>query len=119
QKLLVALEHGREMIPRELADFAREHRGAVRKENLHLREAAGVDKDLAWRRMARVIFEVDAEPAFPHRYPCGFAAPPAVDELAPQGQQLADRGAGPRRVCLLQPRLEGEGSGCDAEQCHR
>src|SRR6266513_2882310 len=69
--------------------------------------------------MACVILEIDAETLVSHRNPRRFTAPPAVDELASQRQELSDRGASLRRLAVLETRLEREGSGRDAEHGHR
>src|SRR5438552_6205911 len=118
-ELCVAFDDRREVVPGKLPHLAREHRRAVREQDLHLREAARIDEHLARRRVARVIFEIDPEPLLPHRDPGRFAAPPAMDKLASQREELPDRGARPRRVLLLEPRFESERSGRDAEHRHR
>src|SRR5256885_10505123 len=69
--------------------------------------------------MASVIFEIDAETLISHGNPRRFAAPAAVDQLASQGQELSNCGAGLRRFPVLQPRSESEGSGSDAKHDHR
>src|SRR3954469_5777063 len=106
RETLVALDHRREMIPGELADLAREAHRAVREQDLHLADAAGVHEDLPRRGVARVVLEVDAEAILTHRDPGGFAAPAHVHELAADREAFADGGARLRRELLLEPRLE-------------
>src|SRR5688572_16157893 len=46
-EFLVTFDHCREVIACELADLAGEEAGTIRKEDLHLGDAAGIDEDLA------------------------------------------------------------------------
>src|SRR5258706_12794057 len=100
--MLVALDHRREVIPGELTDLAGERRRAVREQDLHFREATRVHQHLARRRMARVVLEIDAQPLLSHWDPGRFATPAAVHELASEGQERADRGAGLWRASVLE-----------------
>src|SRR5688572_1660804 len=118
-EVLVAFGHGREVIPRELADFAGEEARAVWEEDLHLGDASGIDEDLPRRRVTGVILEVDAETLLPHRDPGGLAAPTAVHQLAAQREHATDRRYGLRRVLLFPARSEGERPGRDAKCGHR
>src|SRR5207245_11501125 len=94
----------------------REHRRAMREQDLQRRDAAGIDEHLAGCRVTRVILEIDPESLLPHRDPRRFAAPPAMDELASQREELSDGRTRLRRVLLLEPGPEGERSGLDATQ---
>src|SRR6266850_7690446 len=98
REALVPLDHRREVISCELPHLAREAAGAVWKEDLHLRDPAGIDQDLARRGMAGVVLVVDADALLTHRHPGRLSAPAHVHELAPEGQQLPNRGARLRRA---------------------
>src|SRR5688572_22600546 len=118
-EVLVAFGDGREVIPRKLADLAGEEARAVRKEDLHLGDASGIDEDLPRRRVTGVIFEVDAETLLPHRDPGGLAAPTAMHKLAAQREHATDRRDGLRCVLLFPARFQGERPGGDAKRAHR
>src|SRR5688572_15117686 len=118
-QMLVALDHGREVIARELADLAGEKARAIREEDLHLGDAAWIDEDLARGRMAGVVLEVHSESLLAHRDPGGLAAPANVHELAAKREHATDRRHGLRCVLLFPARFEGVGPGGDAECGHR
>src|SRR5437870_8967908 len=107
------------MIPRQLPHLAREQRRAVREQDLHLGDAAGVDEDLARRRVAGVVLVVHAKAPLAQRDPRRFAAPARVHEATPKRQQLADRRARLRCGLLLQTRLECEWARGYPERPHR
>src|SRR4051812_24833811 len=117
-QVLVALDHREEVVPGQLADDAREQAAAVGQEDLGLAEAAGVEEDLARRRVARVVLEADAELELAERDPRRLAAPAHVDDLLRVRQQLRERGAGLRRALLLEPRLERVRPGGDRQHRH-
>src|SRR5205823_1916501 len=77
RELCVAFDDRREVVSGKLPHLAREHRRAVREQDLHLREAAGIDEHLAGGRVTRVILEIHPESLLPHRDPGRFAAHPA------------------------------------------
>src|SRR5437867_6189483 len=116
---LVPFDHRREVVARELPDLARELRGAVREEDLHLADAARVDEDLSGRRIRRVVLEVDAQAILAHRHPGRLATPAHVHELALDRKPLLDGSARLRRELLFEPRLELELAGGDAKHRHR
>src|SRR5213594_4102564 len=118
-KLLVALDHRREVIARELADLAREEARAIREEDLHLGDASGIDKHLSRRGMAGVILVSHAETPLAHRDPGGLAAPTDMHELAAHGEHPTHRIHRLRRVGLFPARLECVGPSGDAEHLHR
>src|SRR5206468_1596235 len=97
----------------------REESGTVGKEDLHLRDSARVDEDLAGRGVTRVVLVVDAETLLAHRHPGRLAAPADVDELASQGKEPPYRGGRLRRRLLLETRPEGERARGDPEHPHR
>ena len=68
-EVLVALDHGQEVVARELADDARERAAAVGQEDLGLAVAAGVEEDLARRRVAGVVLEANADVEVAERDP--------------------------------------------------
>src|SRR6266550_2609025 len=119
REILVAFDHRREVIARELPDLAREEARAVWKEDLHFGDATGVHEDLPRRGMTRVILEVDAQALLAHGDPRGLAAPAHVHELAPERQHSSDRRDGLRRLLLFPTRLERVRAGSDAEHLHR
>src|SRR5262249_18289900 len=117
-EILVALEHGQEVIARELADDAREHAAAVGQEDLGLAEAAGVEEDLTGRGVAGVILEADADVEVAERDPDRLAAPAHVDDLLLERQQLRERRARLGRALFLQAGAEAERTGGDRQHCH-
>src|SRR3954454_25328722 len=117
-QVLGVLDDGEEVVAGELADDAREQAAAVRQEDLGLAEAAGVEQDLPRRRMARVVLEADADVELAERDPGRLAAPPHVDHLLLERQQLREGGARLRRAILLEPRLERVRPGGDLQHGH-
>src|SRR5207249_1975830 len=115
---LVPFDHRREVVARELPDLARKLSGAVREEDLHLADAAGVHEDLAGRGIGGVVLEVDAESILTHRDPRRLAAPPHVHELALDRKSFLDGGARLRRALLFEARLERVLASGDAKQRH-
>src|SRR4051794_3661920 len=108
-QVLLALHDREEGVARELADDAREQAAPVRAQVRGPAEAAGVEQDLAGRRVARVVLEADAELELAERDPRGLAAPAHVDDLLLVRQQLRERGARLRRALLLEAGLERVG----------
>src|SRR5207245_8414154 len=104
----VPLDDGREMTPGEMTALAREARRAIREEDLHLRDASWVHQYLAGCRVAGVVLGLHREPLLAHRYPGRFATPSAVDQLALNRKEPADRSARLRRGALLESRGEDE-----------
>src|SRR4051812_34794076 len=117
-QVLGALDDGEEVVAGELADDAREQAAAVREEDLGLAEAAGVEQDLAGRRVARVVLEPDPDVELPERDPGRLAAPAHVDDLLRERQELRERGARLRRALLLEARRERVGPGGDRQHGH-
>ena len=76
------------------------------QEDLGLAEAAGVEQDLAGRRVARVVLEADADVEVAERDPGRLAAPAHVDDLLLERQQLRERLARLGRALLLEAGAE-------------
>src|SRR6266513_491702 len=112
RQIVVPLDHGREVVARELTDLARKERRTVWKEDLGLRDAAWIDEHLAGRGMARVVLEREpaaiADLRVAHRDPRGLAAPAAVDQFAAERKHRPDRGDRVRSPFLLEARTERE-----------
>ena len=81
---------GREVVGRQLADLRGRRAAAVREEDLALADAAGVDRQLAGRRMRGVVLVVEARPEVAERDPGRLAGPAAVDELRVDRQHPPD-----------------------------
>src|SRR5712692_10933063 len=58
-QLFVALEHGGEVVARELPCLAGEQGRPVRKQDLRFADAAGIQEQVAWGWMARVVLVPD------------------------------------------------------------
>src|ERR1700727_2575624 len=56
-QLIAAFDHGQKMTAGELADLAGKMHAAIGEQNLGLADAAGIEDDLARRRIAGVILE--------------------------------------------------------------
>src|SRR4051812_6729380 len=77
----VVRDDRREVVARELAHLRRAGAGAVREEDLALADAARIDRDLARRRVRRVVLIVESGAEVAERDPRRLAAPAAVDQL--------------------------------------
>src|SRR5262245_8259446 len=112
-EILVALEHGQEVVARELANDARERAAAVGQEDLGLAVAARVEEDLAGRRVAGVVLEANADVEVAEWDPRRLAAPAHVDDLLLERKELRERLA--RLGCspLLEAGAEGVRTGGD------
>src|SRR5579871_6846567 len=102
-QFLLAFDDRQKMIARELPHLACEAARAVREDDLGLAIAAGIEQDVADRRMARVILEADRDAVvleleLAERHPAALATPAHVDQLLPVRQQLQKRGHGLRRI---------------------
>ena len=82
-ELAEALDDGEEMAAGELPHPAGKVCGTVGQQDLGLAVSAGVEEDLAGRRIAGGILEPHVEPEVSQRDPAGLAAPARVDELLP------------------------------------
>ena len=92
QPLLPALvgQDRREVVRRQLADLRRRRARAVREEDLALADAARVEREVAGRRVRRVVLPADVRPQVAVRDPRRLAAPAAVDQPGAQGQHRPD-----------------------------
>ncbi len=90
-KLLSAIENGQEVIASELAHLARKASGAVGEEDLRLAHAAGIEKDLAGRRMACVIFKAQPHVQTAEWNPTGLTTPTRLDDLITERKQPPER----------------------------
>src|SRR5262249_59841630 len=96
-EMLAALDHGREVVTRERSGLRAERAVAVGEQELGLRDAAGVEEQLAGRRVARRVLRADAELAVAPRDPVRLAAPAAVDDPVVERQDRAKGGDRPPR----------------------
>src|SRR6202030_1254427 len=74
-QLIAAFDHRQKMISGELADLAGEVHAAIGEQNLGLADAAGIEDDLARRRIAGVVLKAQPEIELAERNPAAFAAP--------------------------------------------
>src|ERR1700735_1323826 len=106
------------MIARQLTHLAGEMHAAIGQQDFRFADAAGVENDLAGRRIAGVVLVRDAEIEIAERHPDPLAAPADVDGLAFERHRLAERRTGLRRQLLLETRPEREVSGMDNQLAH-
>ena len=114
-EVLVALDDRREVVPRELARLRREVDVAVREQDLRLRDAAGVEDDLARMRVAGRVLGAEPEVEVAERDPACLARPADVDDPRLERQEPPERGDRLRRVRLLEARGELEPACGDPE----
>src|SRR5688572_26399149 len=112
-EVLVALDDREEVVAGQLADDAGKQAAAVGKQDLRLGDAAGVDQDLAGRRVARVVLVAHPELEVAERDPGRLAAPADVDDLLLERQQFGERRTGLGRPLLLHPGPELVGARLD------
>ncbi len=86
------------MVAGELAHLAGEMHAAIGEQDLGLADAAGIEDDLARRRIAGVVLVGDAEIEIAERHPDALAAPAHVDRLALERHRLAEGGDRLRRA---------------------
>src|SRR5580698_4065302 len=106
------------MIARQLTHLAGEMHAAIGQQDFRFADAAGIENDLAGRRIAGVVLVRDAEIEIAEGHPDPLAAPADVDGLAFERHCLAERRTGLRRQLLLETRLECEVSGMDNQLAH-
>src|SRR5207248_10547002 len=97
------------------AGLARELCRPVGEEKLHLADAAGVEQQLARRRVRGCVLRPDSDIELPKRDPAGLAAPARMDQLALERQQPPKGRDRLRRCTLLEPRLEACAPDLDLE----
>ena len=114
-QLLVALDHRREVVARELPRLGGEVDVAVGEQDLRLGDAARVEHDLARVRVARRVLRAEAEIEVAERDPARLAAPAHVDDARVQRQQPPEGGDRLRGGLFLEARAEGEAAGGDGE----
>src|SRR6266508_2563858 len=99
----------REMVSGQLSHLAREERGAVREEDLDLRQPARVEQELAGAGVRSRVLRADRQLELPaQRDPGCLAAPARLDELALQREQPAQGGDRVRSFLFLEPGPELE-----------
>src|SRR5439155_4375921 len=115
RELLATLDDRGEVVPGERARLGGEGAVAVRKEELGLRDAAGIEEELAGGRVAGRVLGADPELALAPGDPVRLAAPAAVDDPVLEGQNRSE--GGDRGGCVLfeETRPEGEAGGDDLE----
>src|SRR5262249_6861550 len=106
------------MVAGELTHLAGEMHAAIGKQDFGFADAAGIEDDLARRRIARMVFVADAEIKVTKRHPHRLAAPAHMDHLALKRHRLAKRRAGLRRKLLLETGFEGKIAGVDDQLAH-
>src|SRR5690606_14711297 len=98
-QVFTALDDGQKVISSQLPQLAGEAAGTVGHDDFRLAVPAGVEQNVAHRRMAGVILEAHRRASVvqlivPHGHPAAFAAPAHVDELLAVGQQRQERRQG-------------------------
>src|SRR6187431_656842 len=91
---------------------------AIGQQDLGLADAAGIEDDLARRRIAGVVLEADAEVEVAERKPDRLAAPADMDHLALERHRAAERGAGLGGRSIFKTCVEREFAGADNELAH-
>src|SRR4029078_3506889 len=107
------------MVAGELTHLAGEVHAAIGQQDLGLADAAGIEDDLARRRIAGVVFVCNPQIEIAERHPDPLAAPADMDRLAFERHRLAKRCHRPRRQLLLETGPEGEVAGMDYQLAHR
>src|SRR5258707_13078438 len=105
-QVFVAFDDGREVVAGELPHPAREQRRAVRKEDLGLAHAPGIEEQVARRRVAGVVLVTDVEVELAKRDPGRLPAPARLDDLRVQWQHRLELGAALWRELGLEARDE-------------
>jgi hypothetical protein len=108
QQLVQSIDQRQEMVARQLAELAGETHATIREQDFGLAEAAGIENELAGRRVARGVLNRKIQRLVAERDPAPFAAPADMDDLLAVGQQGLEIGAGLRRQVRLQARTEAE-----------
>src|SRR5258705_13195823 len=80
------------MIASQFPDLAGKLRRAIRKEQLGLADAAGVEQQHPGGWMAGVVLEIESQFTLAHGNPRRLAAPAAVDYLGLERQHFANHG---------------------------
>src|ERR1700731_2868101 len=97
-QLLAAFDDRQKVVARELADFAGETHIAVGQQNLSLADAAGIEDNLARRRIASVVLVFQTEIELAEGNPAPFPTPPHVNDPLPVRQHGPKLRAGLRRA---------------------
>jgi hypothetical protein len=118
RQVLGSRDDRQEMVTGELSDLAGEADAAIGEEDLGLADAAGVEQELARRRIARGILVAEAEVEIAERDRARLAAPSHMDLALPVREHVSEFVAGMRRRGALKARREGERAGGDANICH-
>jgi hypothetical protein len=106
------------MVAGELSDLAGEADAAIGEQDLGLADAAGVEEELARRRIARGILIAEAEVEIAEPDPARLAAPSHMDQVLLVRQLAREFVAGARGPRRVQARREAERAGGDANICH-
>ena len=107
-----------EMIAGEQTGLAGKLRAAVGNQKLCLAHAARVQQNLAGQWIGGGILRWNANLQISQRHPRGFPAPPHVQQILLERQQLQECRAGQRRLCGLTTGGEGEWAGGDEQIGH-
>src|SRR5438105_3502086 len=89
------------MVARQLTELASEACAAIREENFGLAKTAWIEEDFARGRIARMVLVVDSQLEVSKGNPGRFTAPARMDNLAMEGEQLAESRARVRCVLLF------------------
>src|SRR6266566_3419155 len=114
-ELIVAFDDRGEVVAGELARPAGESRRAVRKQDLGFAEPTRVKKELAGRRVARVVLVADVEGEVAEGDPARFSAPACLDQLRREREHGAELRAAPGRTFALEPGRESQVADCDPD----
>ena len=107
------------MIAGELSQLAGETLAAVGKEKFSFAEFSGVQENVAARRVACRILEIEPKIEIAQRYPDGFAAPARVNDLVGKREQGKKACAGFWRQDFFEPANELIRSGLNADVFNR
>ena len=106
--ILLTFGDCQEMISRKLPHLAGEVHAAICEQDLRLAESAGVENELARRRIAGRVLEAHAEIGVAQGNPAAFAAPADMNDALLIRQKREEKRAGLRCKLFFEPRLEAE-----------
>src|SRR5258706_5404959 len=107
-QVLGALVDGGEVIAGQLAHLAAKNTGAVGNQDLSLADPARIQKEVAGRRVARVVLIAEVEVQLAERDPRCLAAPASLDDLRLERQHGYELCARLRRELGLEARHEAQ-----------
>src|SRR5439155_18887745 len=117
-EMIEPVDDRQEMVAGELTDLAGETYRAIGEQNLGLADPAGMQDDLARRRITRSVFISEAEVERAERDPARLAAPAHMDQALAIRQQALEAGAGLRRCGTFKARAEDEWPRLDGDIGH-